>query len=479
MKNNKLQIKNKFNFIFLCVFYFLNTCYCIAENDKKISEFQKALVSAYTNNEDFHSKIKAELAAMERVPKALAGWHPNISISAQSSAKRIQPKSGFADIQHSSSLGINLSQNIFQGGGTIAEIRSAESYLESRWANFINTEQTMLLQASDAYLNLVVTSLILKFKEIAEKNFKTSLDATKTMAEVGEKTPTDVALAEASFAGARSETLAAKSNFESAKAQYERIIGENPPINPEFPTIDNYVLLESKEQIIKLAIKQNPTIQKAILEEKSSQHNINVAKSKFLPKVDVIGSMSRSGSSETPSTIFGRTYATKSYRWSNEFTARIQLTVPIYTPGVWPGYREATQQSAQQKTMVSATKKTINESIIKSWETWQSNKKRIEFLKAEIKYAKLSAEGTKEQFALGEKSLLHVIEAENKLLNAKINLAQAKKNEINSMLQLLSLIGKMTVDSLNLPVKKYDIKKYYKDIHYRFFGKGTKIEGLK
>ena len=69
--------------------------------------------------------------------------------------------------------------------------------------------------------------------------------------------------------------------------------------------------------------------------------------------------------------------------------------------------------------------------------------------------------GVKEEAGLGARTTLDVLNAEQELLDARVQLISATVDEHLSVYRLLLQMGRLNVDYLNLPVQKYDVEKYY------------------
>ena len=89
-------------------------------------------------------------------------------------------------------------------------------------------EQTVLLDATTAYVNVVRDQAIVRLRENDVKVLSEQLKATKDRFDVGEVTRTDVAQAEARRAEALATLAAAQANLKTSRAAYEQIIGHPP-----------------------------------------------------------------------------------------------------------------------------------------------------------------------------------------------------------------------------------------------------------
>ena len=87
------------------------------------------------------------------------------------------------------------------------------------------TEQTVLLSAVTAYMNLLRDTAILELQRSNVNVLEATLRQTRDRFNVGEVTRTDVAQAESRLAAGRSQLLGAESNYITSKANYRQVIG--------------------------------------------------------------------------------------------------------------------------------------------------------------------------------------------------------------------------------------------------------------
>ena len=87
------------------------------------------------------------------------------------------------------------------------------------------TEQTVLLNAATAYMNLLRDTAILDLQRRNVEVLQEQLRQTRDRFNVGEVTRTDVAQAESSLAAGRSQVLLAQANYTASVATYRQVIG--------------------------------------------------------------------------------------------------------------------------------------------------------------------------------------------------------------------------------------------------------------
>ena len=70
----------------------------------------------------------------------------------------------------------------------------------------------------------------------------------------------------------------------------------------------------------------------------------------------------------------------------------------------------------------------------------------------------------------GTRTTLDILNAQQELLDAKINLARTIHDETLAILQLKASVGELTAQSLNLPVTPYDPVKNYTLVRNKWIG---------
>src|SRR5689334_9942416 len=202
-----------------------------------------ALVSAYQTNPQLNSQRSATRAIDENVPTALAGYRPRVSGTASLTDQYLDQLTrttgttagipatytqarGSVAVQ---SYGLTATQTLYNGFQTATRTRQAEGQVFSAREQLRTTEQTVLLSAATAYMNLLQTAAILELQRSNVNVLEVTLRQTRDRFTAGEVTRTDVAQAESRLAGGRSQLAVAESNYITSRANYRQIIGVEPP----------------------------------------------------------------------------------------------------------------------------------------------------------------------------------------------------------------------------------------------------------
>ena len=434
-------------------------------NPASAESLTDALVAAYQSNPDLMSARAEQRATDEQVPQALSGWLPTVTAQGSYGAarKRYSPTSAASSItDHTRPLtgAVTLDQNIFASGHTVASTHVAEYTVAAGRDSLVNTEQQTLLNAVVAYMDVIAGQSVVELTKNNVDVLSRQLDATRDRFRVGELTRTDVAQSEARLSGSRTALTQAEAQLTAARSAYAKVVGHSPS-KLEKPAPSSLVP-QSEEQAREAAEAANPIIQAARNTEKARRSAISVAKSDLLPSVDVQAQYS-----------YGRETTTGVQRGDESSIVGV-LTIPIFQGGSeYSKVREAKELHSQSMIDISVAERAVSENVANAWEAVRSARASIISSEEQVKANKIALEGVKQEEEVGSQTTLDVLNAEQELLNARVTLVTAQRNLAVADYGLLASTGQLTAKSLNLPVKYYDPKENYDDVHYKFVGYGT------
>lgn len=444
-----------------------------AESMSAEHPFMQALMQAYTTNPDLKAKVKEQNALAENLPRAYAGWRPSISGSATAGYDKqtdqvTRNNSGQSTgrstaSSHPKTAGVEVRQNIFEGGKTLANTTFAENQILSGNADFSATEQAVLVKAIRAYLELWARRQQLEITRTSVRFYEFSLEQAQARADVGEIGLTEVSEAKFSYEAALADFVSAEAEVQNATAAYISVIGHQPPKELVLPSdISERVTLPlTLEDLKNITAKENPTIQKAIFDAKAAEADIDIKTASLMPKVDLVGNGSRGLSNR--------------YRGSriNDISAKVEVSVPIYQGGAeWATIRASHQTAAQKAIEIRSARNQTMQAAIQAWEKRYASKERVKRLEAQIKAGETRIEGTRQESLVGERTLLDVLNAQKDVVNARISLVNAMSDFLTSGYEVLAVMGHLSTALLKLPVQKYDVKGYAQETGGRYIGWG-------
>ncbi len=423
-----------------------------------------ALVQAYETNPTLGAQRANLRATDEGVPQALSGWRP--SLTAQGSYgltnNRTETNGGIKadNTLHPLTGTVTLNQNIYAGGQTVNSTEQAKAAVQAGRATLSSVEQSVLLGAVQAYMNVIRDKGVLELNRNNVQVLKRELDATQDRFDVGELTRTDVSQAEARLSLSKTNLINAEAQLTASRAAYERVIGQAPGTLEEPARPSDLPQSETAAQ--EVARTQHPDVVAARKAEEASRASIRVAKGALLPSFDV---QAKYQYARDPG---------NSIHDTEESAVLGVLTIPLYQSGSeYSAVRQAKQVNSQRRMEIAAAIRAVDEAVRNAWEQLRASQSAVLSTTEQVKANKIALDGVRQEAQVGSRTTLDVLNAEQELLNSRVTLVSAERDRSVAEYGLLAAMGQLTAKKLALPVKYYDPQKNYDEVRGKWIGFGT------
>ncbi len=428
---------------------------------------EEALSLTYETNPDIASARASLRGTDEEVPQALANWRPEVEINGSYGVRQRERdfESGVEidNTDQPQSVSLSISQNLFRGFRTLYATDRARNLVAADRANLISREQTVLLEAVSAYMNVLRDRAILDLRQNNVRVLQQQQQATRDRFDVGELTRTDVAQADSRLATAIADETAARGNLDSSIADYVEVIGLAPAtlVPPALPE----GLPATEAEVVELAKSNNPDVISADFTERAARDFIDVTSGELLPVVTLDGEI------EENKDILGSDVET------SERALTLNVTVPLYQSGdVYSRTREAKERANQLLLDLAERTREAQETARSSWADLVSARARITSLQSSVDAQEIAFEGVQQEAQVGSRTVLDVLDAEQELLDARVSLVQAQRDLIVAGYTVLSAAGRLTAIDLGLSVELYDPTRNFKHVEDKLFGADTLYE---
>jgi TolC family type I secretion outer membrane protein len=430
---------------------------CVGSAPGTAQTLEEALVAAYLTNPDLEAQRAALRATDELVPQALSDWRPTIAIDSAAIATDVDASNDAGGSFNTTQGGIALDQQIYSGGETTANTTRAENLVRLERARLVAFEQQVLLDAVTVYTNLLAAEAVLDFAIQNESRLLRQLQATRDRFEVGEVTRTDVAQAEAALAGATADRVQAEGELVAAKADYRRVINQEPGrlVVPE----PLGALPESEAQAQQVAEVSNPNITAAQFDLAAARADVDVAQSALLPRLSVRGELTYA---DEPNQVLD---------WQREASIGANLVVPLYQGGgEYARVRQTRQTVRQREDDLESAFRAVRNEVTAAWQALLTATTQIESISEEVRANLIAVEGARQEALVGQLTTLDVLDTESNLFESQVALVQSRRDQIVASYRLKAAVGELTVVGIDLPVQPYDPEAYYLDVRDRLFG---------
>ncbi len=410
-------------------------------------DLRSALVAAYNTNPMLQSARASQRATDEQVPIESAAGRPALTSQAQHT-EFVKPSStSFIAPERQFSANVSLTVPIYSGGAVKNAVRAAKTRVEAGQADLRGTESSVFSQVVGAYMDVIANEAVVGLNRSNVQVLEVNLQATSDRFEIGDLTRTDVAQSQSRLAIARGDARTSEANLVEARERYVRLVGaapgelEPPPPLPGLP--------DTPEQAVIIALEDNPDIAAAHQRRIAAGYDVNVAGAGRLPKLEAFGSgayqdyLGSLDAGAIPGVVIAQ----------NDRTAQIgvRATLPLYQGGRPAAQRRQAQARAGAaiETEIGAERDVIAQ-VRSAYASWRASNEIITSTQSAVDSASLGLEGVRAENSVGNRTIIEILNAEQELLQARVQLVSARRNAYVAGFSLLAAMGRAEAQDLGL-----------------------------
>jgi len=428
---------------------------------------EAALVRSYQGNPQLNAQRAQVRATDENVPQALSGYRPKVALTASAGVQYSDQQlsqgvqAGIHGTQTPKAVGLTVNQTVYDGQITANKTRAAESQVSGAREALRVLEETVLLNAATIYMDYLRDAATVEVQRSNVHVLEETLKQTRDRFNVGEVTRTDVAQAEAQLAAGKTQELTAESQLVTTKANFRRIIGNDPEnLQPGSP-VDRF-LPKNLTAAVDLSLIENPNVTSAMYGIDISLLTVKINEGALLPTVAVQAAVNQSY--EQQLTIF------KTFNAS--LTA--QLSVPIYQGGTeYSLIRQSKENLAQQRLNLETVRDQTRANTVTAWGQLEAGKATVTSAQSQVTASEIALTGVRREATVGQRTTLDVLNAQQTLVNARVALVTAQHDRVVASYAMLSAVGRLSPQVLNLPTATYDPSVHYQQVRDNWFGVRT------
>ena len=299
----------------------------------------------------------------------------------------------------------------------------------------------LLVRALTAYLRIIQSRESVKFAKQSVVNIKKQTELEDAAVSAGGGLTSDVLQAKSQLAGAQARLIQFEGILATSKHEFEYIFGKFPE-NLETLSLTKSIFdelpktLDGAEQ---LSLKNNPSLIAARITEDIGKEAINTAKATLFPTLKGIVSHSEKQD-------FGGIVGHK-----RESSAKIDFSYPLnLSLSEYAGKDAAIESYQATATRIRDQEDMIKQMLRTTWDALTTAQKNAQFLTNQARISKEFLELARKERQAGNRTLLDVLGGETALINAQADAIAAKIEVLISSYTLLSLMGGLSLDSIEL-----------------------------
>ncbi|MGE8407628.1 MAG: TolC family outer membrane protein [Pseudomonas sp.] len=413
---------------------------------------QEAVQSAVDYHPEAQAGRNSRLAADEEVKMARGGYYPSVDLVAGYGRERSDntntrtfdangTRNHNKETLNYTQSELRLRQMLFDGFNTSNEVARTQAVVNSRAYYLQATSQTIALRAIEVYLE------VLKRRELvtlAKNNLQAHLrvnDQIGLRTERGVGSTADLDQSTARRALAENNLYTAEVDLADAEANFFSVTGRNADELEAPPSIKGDVpatLADARQDML----LNNPYLKSAQADIQAAEQQYEVAKSPFYPRLDA-----------ELSTSANNNQGGEPGHSNTDWHAGVVMTYNLFRGGSDKARLQSDAHKINQAMDIrNNALRTLNEDLSLSWNAMQNATKQTPSARQYAETTTRVRAAYQDQFGLGQRTLLDVLDSENELYNANRRYTEVRYIEEFSRYRLLANMGDLlTRQKISLP----------------------------
>jgi adhesin transport system outer membrane protein len=376
-----------------------------------------AAEKAVLTNPEVSARFNAYRAAIDAVDVARAAYRPRLDMTANvgKDTDRISARSPESQTLNRNGMALNLTQLLWDGLGTKREVERVGHDKLTRYFELLEVTEQTTLEAARAYYDV---QRFRRLVQLAEDNYVQHKYASlqiQSRFKAGVGRGVDLEQANARLALAESNLATEIANLHDVTARYQRIVGEAPP--PQLPRL---TLLATgvpahTEQATAAAINQSAAISASIEALRAARSTVSVRQSAYQPRIEA---RVRSGAGSHLDGVRDQ---------RRDGTAEIVLNWNLYNGGA--DQARVRQQVNFVNQAADLRDKACRDTRQVTQIAYNDTRKLTEqlaYLDRNTLAIEKARDAYRQQFDIGQRSLLDLLNSENEVYTAKRAFANAE-----------------------------------------------------
>lgn len=399
---------------------------------------------AVLNSPEVTSKWHNYKAADEEAGAARGAFLPRLDLTAGQGRESLkQPPASQQHDYTRTGYTVSLSQMLFDGFATRNEVRRLDKAKLVRYYELLDASEAVALEASRTYLDVLRYRFLV---DLAEDNYvqhRATYEQLLRRTQSGVGRRVDLEQAGSRLALAEINLTTETANLHDVTARYQRIVNQQPPAVIFPPALLSRAMPLSQTAAIDTLHKKNPTLLAAIENIESAQHDLSVRRASYSPKLDFRARTDNTDNYQ----------GTPGERVNN--VAELVVTWNLFNGG---SDRARERQYMERRNLALDLRekacRDTRQTLAIAYNDALRLREQASYLAVQVNLLEKTRDAYRDQFNVGQRTLLDLLDTENELLaarrsaiNADSDLALAYLRTYAGMGTLLEFLGLQKLDT--------------------------------
>ena len=395
----------------------------------------EAIQSTIDNHPELHASMNERLSADEGVKVAKGGYLPTVDLLAGYGRERTDSPSTRALGDHNKETlnyrdaELRLRQMLFDGFNTPNEVARTKSVVDSRAYYVLGTTESLALRTIEVYLEVLKRREMVSLAQNNLQSHQRINDQIDLRSQRGVGSTADLDQSQARLALAENNLYTEQVNLADAEANFFSATGRMPDeletpasIKGEIPAD----LIAARQSVM----DNNPFLKSAQADVYAAEKQYEVAKSPFYPRFDLELATNADDNVQGDEGHYNtwRAAVVMNYNLFNGMRDKARL-------------QSAAHQINQSMDIRNNALRVVNENLMLAWNAMENARMQTPKARDYADYTARVREAYQQQFSLGQRTLLDLLDSDNELFTANRRYTEVRYTEEFSMYRVLAAMG--------------------------------------
>ena len=338
-------------------------------------------------------------------------------------------------------LSVSIRQKLFDGFAVMDNVQRTQFEATASQYALFGLAQERALKVAEVYLSVLETKKIL---QLSQRNFdkhQRVYEQIKERVEQGLGSSADLSQIEGRLARAKVNVISSEHNVLDAESRFVEVVNK-PPQDLVWPVSDAILLPKSLDDALTVARRDHPVLLSAYSDIQAAGEQLELSNSNYYPKFTLELGASHNNNID----------GTRGY--NEDITAMLRMRYNLYSGGSDNAKKlKAAYLKEQSKDIYAQSMRQVIQTTKLSWRAEQFLKKQFPLLQLHVDSAKAAQKSYEEQFFLGKRSLLDLLDTSNEVFEARKTYTSVEHSQLFAQYRILAATGKL-LDALRVEKPK-------------------------
>ena len=376
----------------------------------QVGALKAAAERALATSPEVAARFNAYRSAIDAVDVGQAAWRPKIDLTANIGRDSDSFRSNVPASQslNRSGIALNATQLLWDGLGTRSEVNRLGHDKLTRYFEFLDVTEQTALEATRAHVDVQRYRRLVKLAEDNYVQHKYASLQIQSRFKAGVGRGVDAEQANARLALAESNLATELANLHDVTSRYQRVVGASPSSTSSDIGKMSLPLPASAEAVASTAVKQSSSISASIEALRAARSSVGSRESAFQPRIEA---RLRGG-------VGSNLDGVRDQR--NNTTAEIVMNWNLYNGGADQArVRQQVNLLGQAGDLRDKACRDTRQTALIAYNDTRKLTEQLVYLDRNSLAIEKARDAYRQQFDIGQRSLLDLLNAENEVYTAK------------------------------------------------------------